>query len=264
MSKGSILFVLSMIVFLPGCRPSTSVQNTPHGVSERLGKPPKSRAVRDLPSWVSVPGGDSDLGSREAGAPPPRTVRIRAFWMTRTEITTAQFAAYLNETHREFLSPQFAGRPGRYAPLKARDPVAFVDFRDAQEYARWLSNILKVDVALPTPDEWEHAARGGLKGAPYPWGWEHPLGRAAFRLDTYRPVGCYPPNPYRLYDMAGNLAEWCRVDSDAENAFICGGSWSERSESMMRVWRRIPLRKAYRGADVGFRVIARPLSPPSH
>jgi formylglycine-generating enzyme required for sulfatase activity len=226
--------------------------------SERLGKPPKTRAIRDLPSWVTVPGGISSLGSREPGAPPPRDVPIASFWMTRTEITTAQFARFLNDTNRRFNSPQFAGAPGRYAPRAAREPVAYVSYNDAVDYAAWLAERLDADVRLPTADEWEHAARGGVFAATYPWGWASAAGQAAFRLTRPRPVGSYPPNRYKLYDMAGNVAEWCAAESDAASAPICGGSWSERSESMLAVWRRIPLPRGYRDADVGFRVIARP------
>lgn len=228
--------------------------------AERLGKPPKSRAIRDLPSWVTIPGGAAMLGSREPDAPPPRETSIRSFWMTRTEITTAQFARFLNDTGRHFDSPQFAGVPGRYAPLVPREPVAYVSHADASDYAEWISDRLQVDARLPTADEWEYAARGGVVAAPYPWGWAAPDGRAAFNLARARPVGCYPPNPFLLYDMAGNLAEWCAAEDDSGRAPVCGGSWSERSDQLLRVWRRVPIKIDYRDADVGFRILARPRS----
>lgn len=212
-----------------------------------------------MPGWVTVPGGVAVLGSREPGAPAPREVAVDSFWMSRTEITTAQFARFLNDTGVTLDSPQFAGHPGHYAPLAPRDPVAFVTQAQAEAYARWLSGWLKVAVALPTEDEWEYAARGGVHAAPYPWGWAEASGRAAFRLERARPVGAYPPNPFNLYDLAGNVAEWCRAESD-ETASVParGGSWSERSERMLRVWNRVDLPRAYRDADTGFRVLARP------
>lgn len=185
--------------------------------------------------------------------------------MTRTEITTAQFVRFLNDTGRRFDSPQFAGAPGRYAPVAARDPVAYVSYEDAVAYTRWIADRLHVDARLPTDDEWEYAARGGISDAPYPWGWGDPDRRAAFRLTRARPVGAYPPNPFRLYDMAGNLSEWCLAEEGAERANVRGGSWSERSEQMLRVWRGVSISKRYRDADVGFRIIARPpATAPTH
>ena len=235
---------------LLGCSPQR-----PDASGPSIGKPPKTRAIRDLPGWVTVPGGAALLGSREEGAPPPREVAVASFWMSRTEITAAQFARFLNDTGTPFESPQFVGAPGHLSPRDPRDPVVFVSYEQASAYARWLSGWLRVEVTLPTEDEWEYAARGGVHAAPYPWGWADPSGRAAFRLEGARPVGSYP---YLLYDLAGNIAEWCRAAPDAVRAPVRGGSWSERSPRTLRVWNRVELPRDYRDADTGFRVIARP------
>lgn len=208
-----------------------------------------------------MPGGRAVLGSREEGAPAPREVAVPPFWMSRTEITTAQFARYLNDTGTPFESPQFIDTHGLRVPVASREPVAFVTYAQAADYARWLGGWLKAEVSLPTEDEWEYAARGGLEAAPYPWGWADPTGRAAFRLDGHRAVGSYPPNAYLLYDMAGNVAEWCRAADDAAGrAPVRGGSWSERADRVLRVWYRAEIPRTYRDADTGFRVIARPIA----
>jgi formylglycine-generating enzyme required for sulfatase activity len=120
---------------------------------------------------------------------------------------------------------------------RGAEPVVAVAFEDALAYARWLGR------DLPTEAEWERAARGGLEGAEFTWGDDpRPGGRPAanhwqgvFPLvntgeDGFQgraPVGCFAPNGFGLYDMAGNVWEWTKDawPDDPGSRVIKGGSW---------------------------------------
>lgn len=109
--------------------------------------------------------------------------------------------------------------PGSSIAGKEKHPVVHISWEDASAYANWAGK------RLPTEAEWEFAARGGLERQPFVWGetqvpdgkWAANIWQGDFPLKnevtdgfaSTAPVGSFAPNGYGLYDMAGNVWEWC-------------------------------------------------------
>nr|WP_269451188.1 SUMF1/EgtB/PvdO family nonheme iron enzyme [Tsukamurella pseudospumae] len=186
-------------------------------------------------------------GYRADGEVPVHRVVLPGFAIDATTVTVAAFAAfadatgYVTDAERFGASAVFrasAADPSAGAPVPGTPwwltvpgatfrapggpgtvalddhPVVHVSYADALAYCAWTGR------ALPTEAQWEYAARGGLDGARYPWGDEHPVtGRdcnvfvGAFP-ESDGAVGTvaarsYSPNGYGLYQAVGNVWEWC-------------------------------------------------------
>jgi formylglycine-generating enzyme required for sulfatase activity len=152
---------------------------------------------------VVVPAGWFLMGheSGEGSSHPPRQVYLDAFTIDRTEVTTAAFAEFVEETGYQAL-----GWTVRFLHEGPNNPVVGVLWQDANAYCRWAGK------RLPTEAEWEKAARG-TDGRRYPWGndWNPSLANTEESgVGSVVAVGSFPDgaSPYGALDMAGNASEW--------------------------------------------------------
>ncbi len=211
-------------------------------------------------AWGSAWAGDWAAIPRH----PVRGGEAGGFAIGRCEVAVADFVDYLNAAGAADFpeTAQIARRSGGGYAVKAgtrAQAMAEVTAAEAEAYCRWLSRETGDVVRLPTEAEWEAAARGGVDGAPYPWGWGgQPRERAQF--DAEGPAargGRFAANGFGLYDVAGNLYEWCAAAPDAPpgQRLARGGSWAERDPDRLKVDFRQPFPADYRGRDVGFRAL---------
>jgi len=190
---------------------------------------------------------------------PAKQVHVSAYWMDLHEVTVAQYQAFCQATGRE-MDTEYN--------KDARHPVVDVSWDGATAYAEWVGR------ELPTEAQWETAARGGTTTA-YPWGDVWDAKRANGRSGgpgTTTAVASYPPNGYGLYDLIGNVSEWCRDGYDvgwcgkmpardpvnethATDRVLRGGSWFVTQQTL-RVASRSGLYPGGRDIGLGFRCAA--------
>lgn len=186
---------------------------------------------RDGAPMALIPAGKFLMGSDKGKADerPVHGVYLRDFYMDKYEVTNSLYRKFLDanpQWSKDGIASEY--HDGRYLndwngniypPGESNHPVTHVSWYAAKAYAMWAGK------RLPTEAEWEKAARGGLVGKKYPWGDDISYRNANYSITpkmyqwkTTAPVGSFPPNGYRLYDMVGNVAEWC-MDSYDRTAY---------------------------------------------
>lgn len=241
------------------------------------------RDCPDCPELVVIPEGRFLMGS-PAGAGtenerPQHAVTIaKRFALGRFPITRHEFALFVRATGYRVTT---AWRDPGFDQTD-RDPVVEIGWLDAEAYVHWLADRTRQDYRLPSEAEWEYAARAGRQ-AEYWWGDDAALAPAYANLEgeddgfaNTAPVDSFKPNPFGLFDMAGNTWQWtadCYNDDyrgapsdgtawltgDCGKRMVRGGSWYD-PRSALRAANRTANLIADHDANVGFR-IARSLPP---
>ena len=262
MRKISYCF-LFLLVFL-GCGDESSNQDETVKDDIIVETGPEKEIVweKDGKEMVLIPAGSFEMGDHfsegEEDELPVHTVALDAFYMDTHEVTVGQFKQFVNQTGYDY--DHMWDDVAKYSPGDDY-PMIYVNWNDATAYAEWAGK------RLPTEAEWEYAARGGLVGQRYVWGDDEKLARdyanyewveGKDKWELCSPVGSFKPNGYGLYDMAGNVLEWCadrydgnyytnspannpqgREDSIYKYRVLRGGSWLALTNSLRVAYRPI-------------------------
>ena len=152
---------------------------------------------------IFVPSGSFTMGSYGSNAAqgredefPAHNVYVSSFYICETEITAAVWNAVMNDS---------------LAGASAKFPAAKVSYTRVMEFISRLNQVTGRTFALPTEAQWEYAARGGADQKPYLYAGSDDIDIVAVYDTTMAlPIGQHNANSIALYDMSGNVAEWCQ------------------------------------------------------
>jgi formylglycine-generating enzyme required for sulfatase activity len=276
-SKFSVFGIITLVLIVGlvsfGCGGGAGSSNPPPRepiISPNVGK------------LVPIPAGTFTMGQSDIAIATPHSVTLSAFYMSEYELTQAQYKAVMD-----------GANPSHFKEDNL--PVETVTWYDAIEFCNMLSEAESLTPAyhiggntnpdtwtsavkcnwsangyrLPTEAEWEYACRAGTPTA-YSTGNTITTSQANFNSSTTTVVGTYPANAYGLYDMPGNVWEWCwdwydNYESGAQTdptgassgagRVIRGGSWFFNSVEGLRSAARSYYNPSSGSDYIGFRLV---------
>ena len=178
-----------------------------------LAEPLRSHLKKLMADMVLVEGGTYMMGNpdrdrnHEYAEDVPHEVTLSSFYICKYEVTEALWTAVMGSN------------PSRH-PLGDNYPVEQVSWYDCQDFVEKLSELTGRHFRLPTEAEWEYAARGGQRSRGYRYSGSYNLDEIGWHVGNAhhykREVGTKKPNELGLYDMTGNVSEWCQDKLDIE------------------------------------------------
>jgi formylglycine-generating enzyme required for sulfatase activity len=243
------IFLLSAtIVLFQGCK-----QKTPESASNKTSSSAETNTESET-RMVLLPGGTFTMGDEYEIDSPPHEVTVNAFYIDKYLVTQEQYEKLMGEN-----PSRWKAKTNPVEQMRWSDAVRYCNARSKAEGLEpcydlntWKCNFAANGYRLPTEAEWEYACRAGTTTAYF-------FGDDQLKLKAYawyednsaskpRPVGQKPPNPWGLYDMHGNVWEWCndfyKVDyyqespkenprgpQTGETKVLRGGAWKFSAES---------------------------------
>jgi len=226
---------------------------------------------------VSLPAGEFLMGSPDSdpdawdSEKPPHQVKVNSFAIGKYPVTQAQYQAVMGTNPSHF-------KNNSWFKNNLQNPVERVSWNDAQAFCQKLSQITGKTYRLPTEAEWEYACRAGTTTRYYFGDDANQLGDYAWykgnSQNTTHPVGQKRPNAWGLYDMSGNVWEWCEDnwhssyigaptdgsawsinDNDNDYRIRRGGSWYFNPNYCRSAYRYYLYRRVNVNDFLGFRVV---------
>jgi formylglycine-generating enzyme required for sulfatase activity len=255
MNQRLTIFLASAAVLaaIAGC------ERAPSSQAARAPTPQPKASASALPSAANakmalIPGGQFLMGDKAQADAPPHEVTISSFWMDKYLVTQAQYQKLMQDN-----PAQWKGASNPVEQVRWSDAARFCNARSKAEglepcydLKTWKCNFAATGYRLPTEAEFEYACRAGATTAYF-------FGDTPAKLGDYawfdknsgghpRPVGRKQPNPWGLYDICGDLWEWCndfyQVDyyqhspakdptgpAQGETKVVRGGAWRFSAES---------------------------------